>query len=220
MTRDVVAAAVQSLGTSDVAIYRMVRNALVRQRIRGRVLLDVGCGRGGLWPWVSDRFDRWIGVDVVRHPGLPHDVTFEAVDLDTGRIPMEDGTADVTAAIEVIEHVENPRAFVRELTRAVKPGGWVVVTTPNQRSLLSLVTLVTKGHFAAFGDLDYPAHLTALLEVDLLRIVAEASLVEPIIEYSRQGRVIFTGRHYPSMISRVFPRACSDNLLVMARRPR
>jgi len=101
----------------------------------------------------------------------------------------------------------------------VKPGGWIVVTTPNQRSLLSLVSLITKGRFAAFGDRDYAAHLTALLEIDLLRMVGEASLVEAVIKYSHWGRVMFTGRHYPRFISRAFPRACSDNLMVMARRP-
>ena len=54
--------------------------------------------------------------------------------------------------METIEHLENPRAFVRKLVRLAKPGGWVVVTTPNQRSLLSLLTLMTKGKFSHFQD--------------------------------------------------------------------
>ena len=57
---------------------------------------------------------------------------------------LPDGWADVVTALEVIEHLENPRAFCRELARVAKPGGWVVVTTPNQLSLLSLLSLVVK----------------------------------------------------------------------------
>jgi len=60
---------------------------------------------------------------IVRHEGLPADVEFEAVDLDSARIPVTDGMADLAAAIEVIEHVENPRTLMRELVRSGKPGG-------------------------------------------------------------------------------------------------
>jgi len=42
---------------------------------------------------------------------------------------FKDGTFDVMAAIEVIEHVFHPDAMVREMVRCVKPGGWVVFTT-------------------------------------------------------------------------------------------
>jgi len=81
----------------------------------------------------------------------------------SGGIPLTDSSADVVSAIEVIEHLENPRAFMWKLVRLTKPEGWVIVTTPNQ---LSLLTLFVKHRFLAFQDVDYPAHLTALLEID------------------------------------------------------
>ena len=59
-------------------------------------------------------------------------------------------------SVETIEHLENPRAFVRELVRITQPGGWIVVTTPNQRSLVSLGALLLKGHFSAFGATQLP----------------------------------------------------------------
>ncbi len=98
---------------------------------------------------------------------------------------MPDEAADVVAAVETIEHLENPRAFVRELVRLVKPDGWVIVTTPNQLSLLSLITLLIKHRFSAFQDVHYPAHLTALLEVDLKRIAAEC------VEKSGSGSSVY-----------------------------
>ncbi len=121
--------------------------------------------------------------------------------------------------VETIEHLENPRAFVRMLARLVRPGGWVVVTTPNQHSLLSLGTLALCGEHNAFRDRSYPAHLTALLEVDLRRMAAESALVDAAVAFSGRGRVPGTGRHWPRPLSARWPRAFSDNLLLVARRP-
>jgi 2-polyprenyl-3-methyl-5-hydroxy-6-metoxy-1,4-benzoquinol methylase len=154
----------------------------------------------------------------VRYEDFPAEAEFTQVDLDTGRVSLPDASADVVAAVETIEHLENPRAFMRELVRLAKPGGWVVVTTPNQLSLLSLLTLVTKQRFNAFQDTHYPAHLTALLEVDLRRIATECGLLSVSVMYSKHGRVAFTPWHYPGFLSNIFPRALSDNLLLIGRK--
>jgi hypothetical protein len=99
-----------------------------------------------------------------------------------------------------------------------KPGGWVIVTTPNQLSFLSLLTLVVKHQFQAFQAADYPAHLTALLEIDLKRIANECGLSEVAIEYSKQGRVMLTDWSYPALLANLFPRGLSDNLLMIGRK--
>jgi 2-polyprenyl-3-methyl-5-hydroxy-6-metoxy-1,4-benzoquinol methylase len=209
----------QSRGISARAIYRAAADALGRSRVRGGTLVDVGCGTGQLGHWLRERFDRYIGVDVVRYEEFPADAEFCRVDLDTGRAPLPDESADVVAAVETIEHLENPRAFMRELARLARPGGWVLVTTPNQLSLLSKITLVLKNRFNAFQDGCYPAHLTALLEIDLHRLAAECGLTAARIVYSQQGRIPGTGWHYPHFLSRWLPRACSDNVLLLAHKP-
>src|SRR5260370_33901930 len=101
---------------------------------------------------------------------------------------------------------------MRKLVRLARPGGWVIVTTPNQLSILSLLTLIVKNRFQAFQDVHYPTHLTALLEVDLRRIAAACGLTEIEIEYSLAGRAPLTARHYPRALSRRFPQALSDNV--------
>src|SRR2546426_719773 len=93
-------------------------------------------------------------------------------------LPCPENFADGVTAVEVIEHLEDPRAFMRELVRVACPGGWICITTPNQLSVLSLATLVVKQRFSAFQDVHYPTHLTALLEVDLNRIAGECGLVD------------------------------------------
>ena len=210
----------RSLGTSGDAIYRMVANAVAARHPGGGTLADVGCGSGRLWPFLRDRFDRYLGVDAVRYDGFPDDGEFVAADLDGGAIPLPPASAEVVVAVETIEHLENPRGFVRSLVRLAKPGGWVIITTPNQLSLLSRVTLLTRGEHNAFRDTSYPAHITALLEVDLRRIAGECGLEEIGVEYSGSGRVVFTGAHYPPWIARLWPRGLSDNVLLAGRAPR
>src|SRR5271166_1040124 len=106
---DVETRARQSLGISGDPIYR----AVAERHSGGGILIDVGCGAGNLWSYLRSRFDRYVGVDVVHYDGLPEKTEFHQIDLDTGRAPLPDAAGDVVVAVETIEHLENPRAFVR-----------------------------------------------------------------------------------------------------------
>ena len=203
-----------SLGRSHQRIYRIVADVL-GARAAG-VLADVGCGSGELWLALRGRFrpaSAWT--PSVTKP-LPPDVAFHAADLR--RAPLPDACVDVAAAVEVIEHLENPRAFVRELARIVRPGGWVVITTPNQLSALSLLTLVVKGRFSGFQDTAYPAHRTALLEIDLRRILSECGLRDLAVTFTRLGRLPLSPWHYPDTVAALAPRRLSDNIVIVGRR--
>ena len=203
-----------SLGTSGIAIYEMVR-AIIERRITSRgTLVDFGCGAGQLFPYVKPFFDGYVGVDAVRYDRFPKECAFHLLDFDSGRVPLEDNFADVVVGVETIEHVENPRAFFRELVRLCKPGGLVVVTTPNQLSFLSKLTLVFKNQFNAFTESSYPAHLTALLESDLRRIATECKLADLEVNFSGKGRIPKTARSVPKILSQAVPRAFSDNVAI------
>jgi len=207
----------QSLGTSQDAIYRTVRGLLEERRAAG-LLVDAGCGTGNLWRVLAPAFSSCIGVDAVRYDGLPDGLDVKIADLDCDPLPVADGSADVTVSVETIEHLENPRALFRELVRVTRPGGWVLVTTPNQLSALSLLTLVVKQRFSAFQDSLYPAHRTALLEVDLRRMAHESGLVDVAVRYTASGRMPLTGGHYPGVLARRWPRLLSDNVALIGRR--
>ena len=210
---DVEARARQSMGSSDDAIYRAVA-AVVSARNGSGVLADIGCGRAALWTHLRPSFTSCIGVDVVRYDGLDHDVDFRQCDLERAPLPIASDAVNVAIAVETIEHLENPRGFVRELVRITRPGGLVVITTPNQRSLLSLLTLLMTGEFSAFRENSYPAHRTALLEVDLRRIVHECGIRDLQVEHTLRGRIPLSRLHYPAALARAFPRALSDNIIV------
>jgi len=210
--------ALRSGGASSWEIYQTVAATLAGLPRTGGTVLDVGCGSGQLWHFLENGFSRYLGVDLVRYEGFPPGTELIEADLETLPLPLPERCADVVAAIETIEHLENPRAFLRELVRLARPGGIVIVTTPNQLSLLSKFTLVVKNRFNAFQDVHYPAHLTALLEIDLLRIAGEAGLIDSRIVYSKSGRIVFTPWHYPGWLSRIWPRAMSDNVCMFGWR--
>ena len=127
----------RSEGTSADVIYRTVAAALRDRHPGGGVLLDVGCGSGNVWPYLRDRFERYVGIDLVRYDVFPDDREFVAANLDLTPWPIGDASGHVVISVETIEHLENPRAFMRELVRLTKPNGWVVVSMPNQLGLLS-----------------------------------------------------------------------------------
>jgi 2-polyprenyl-3-methyl-5-hydroxy-6-metoxy-1,4-benzoquinol methylase len=208
-----------SEGSSNPAIYDGVAAAIRALNPSSGILVDVGCGSGSLWRVLQPAFAEYIGIDLARYDGFPADGELLVCNLDDGRLPLADACADVVVSVETIEHLENPRAFMRELTRLAKPGGFVVVSTPNQLSWLSKMTLVIKNQFNAFQEAPglYPAHLTALLEVDLLRIARECGLEAPAIRYTDSGRIPFTPLNWPRWLK---GRGFSDNVILTACKPK
>jgi len=205
--------------TSSGAVYQMVVAELASRKNGAGTLIDVGCGTGQLFPMVRSSCTRYIGVDVVRYEGFPAEAEFISANLDNRpATELPDESADVVVCIETIEHLENPRALIRELARLARPGALLLVTTPNQLSWLSLMTLVVKGEFNQFQEAPglYPAHITHLLEADMIRIARECGLTSIRIVYSDEGRFPFTRFHWPRMFR---GRRFSDNLMLVAVKP-
>jgi 2-polyprenyl-3-methyl-5-hydroxy-6-metoxy-1,4-benzoquinol methylase len=212
-----------SAGGSAAVIHDAVLTLLTERGIHAGTLLDVGCGTGSLRTRIQSRCDRYVGADAIRHEGFPIDAEFVPANLDAGGVALPDGSCDVVICIETIEHVENPRALMRELVRLTRPGGWLIVTTPNQLSVLSKLGLIAKNEFIHFQERPglYPAHISALLEIDLVRMCKENQLERIDVRYTGEGRIPFTGRNWPQLLrarSGARGRAFSDNVLVTAQK--
>lgn len=216
----------QSAGSSNsLRLYEVVQG-LVRCHGQKGLLVDVGCGQGNLFPLVEPLCERYVGVDIVRYEHFPRHARaeFAPLNLDAGRAALPDASCEVVCCLETIEHVENPRALMRELTRLLKPGGLLVVTTPNQLSWLSKLCFILKNEHVHFQERPglYPAHLSALLAVDLLRMARENGLADAQIHYSGEGRVPGVGSLWPRWLCAEEGwrgRAFSDNVVLSARKP-
>lgn len=182
-------AATLSQGFSDQAIHQAVVG-MIKARGLGGTVLDFGAGVGYLTRRLLAMgcFGSVTAFDLMRRPEDMENVQWVAQDLNQ---PVEgyDAAFDVVVAAEVIEHLENPRQVMRELSRMLRPGGTAIVTTPNNESWRSVVAYLVRGHFAGFGAASYPAHITALLRKDFERICGEVRLAVPQFSYSNYGRI-------------------------------
>ena len=216
-----VAAAEASGGTSHEKIYAMIEARVAQLGSRGRVL-DYGAGLGHLARRLKalGRFDEVYAADIVPWQEDDETIRWICQDLNQPLHGVED-FFDLVVAAEVIEHLENPRFTVRDLYRVTKPGGHVILTTPNNESWRSLVALTLRGHFVAFSDSCYPAHITALVRRDFERIFREVGF-EPLgFDFTGHGSLpkltSVTWQHVSLGLCRGI--RTSDNLLAFARKP-
>jgi SAM-dependent methyltransferase len=110
-------------------LYERVLEAL--GEVSGGALLDVGCGTGELCRLAADRGLAVRGVDVDR-AALDHAARLVPEgEFTVGHLPglpLPDRAAAAVACLQVLMHVPNPLAALRELARVARPGAPVVVT--------------------------------------------------------------------------------------------
>lgn len=207
-------------GTSAEPCYALAAR-LLREAGAGGRLLEFGAGTGHFAQRLAglEKFSGIVCADILPRPqGFPDSVQWIEGDLNHP-LPLGDGVFDSIVSVEVVEHLENPRAVFREFHRLLKPGGVLVVTTPNQESLRSYAGLFFGGHFASFLGKSYPAHITALLRMDLGRICDESGFGSPKFEFSGDGRIPkLTRWRWQNFTPFLRGRLFSDNLGLAVRR--
>lgn len=96
-------------------------------------VLDLGCGAGdsvdlfrSLEPSV-----RWVGADLASSPEVDDRTRADAefVTFDGERLPFADRSFDLVYCKQVLEHVRRPQPLLAEVTRVLRPDGWLVGST-------------------------------------------------------------------------------------------
>jgi SAM-dependent methyltransferase len=105
----------------------------------GSLVLDVGCGAGTSTFLLRDAGFEAQGTDL--GDALPSTDGFIAADF-ADPSALADGVFDAVGTMNVLEHVENPRAFLDNLLRVCKPGGYVIILSPNLTSPLIAVRIL------------------------------------------------------------------------------
>jgi SAM-dependent methyltransferase len=113
----------------------------------GARVLDAPCGgSAALTLALIERGFSVVGADLDQEAEARLGKAFERVNLD-GPLPWQDQTFDAVFSTEGIEHLENHFSFLREMCRILKPGGLLVMTTPNITALRSRVRFFGSGFF-------------------------------------------------------------------------
>ncbi len=121
--------------TADDPKYRKIWDKLLP--LPARTILDVGCTNGALLVPFLERGWACSGFELCAEPAA--EARDRGIDVAEGDValglPYPDDAFDVVVAGEIVEHVIDDLAFLRELRRVVAPRGMVVLTTPNLVSL-------------------------------------------------------------------------------------
>lgn len=120
------------LGQGSVADYTEGKQIAMRlvPDGQGRKALDLGCRAGVQTRWLRERGYEVTSIDVEK-------LFDDALVVNANeRLPFEDESFDLVWSSEVIEHLEDPAFSLAELRRVTKPGGELILTTPNSYALL------------------------------------------------------------------------------------
>src|SRR5688572_7072293 len=103
------------------------------------VVLDVGCGAAGTALWCASRGASMIIADIDRDKVAAAALrladtparSVRSIVTDANPLPLEDAAATVVISTEVLEHVDDPAQFLRELFRVGRPGARYLLTVPD-----------------------------------------------------------------------------------------
>jgi len=90
--------------------------------LRHKTIVDLGAGDQHLKKSIENREIKYIGLDI------------DELNFETDTLPLEDNSIDIAISLAVLEHLNDPSIFLREVYRTLKPGGLIYLSTPNFRS--------------------------------------------------------------------------------------
>jgi SAM-dependent methyltransferase len=141
----------------------VVASVLARFVKPGEPAIDLGAGSGLLATRMREL--GWDAMGADRNAaGFKADLPFQQVDLDDREFSerLGEGRFAMVTAVEVIEHVEAPINLLRNARRLLKPGGRIVITTPNVDSVPARVKFFLTEKIRMMDESSEPTHISPI----------------------------------------------------------
>ncbi|MGA3037307.1 MAG: class I SAM-dependent methyltransferase [Vulcanimicrobiaceae bacterium] len=174
--------------------YQLTASVLLPYLHSGMRVLEMGCYRGGLRQFFPRDLD-YHGVDfdqAALQTAEARGIVPHVMDADRGfpeGLPSE--SFDAVIACEVLEHLVNPRAILRDLVQRCKSGGRVLISLPNENTLYHrLMSLSGLGVDSCAFELYKHLHLPTIAQsrafiAGEVKILTEKSYVLPSVKNTR-----------------------------------
>jgi 2-polyprenyl-6-hydroxyphenyl methylase/3-demethylubiquinone-9 3-methyltransferase len=147
--------------------------------LEGKTALDVGCGAGLLAEPLARLGAEVTAIDASEEliAAAKDHADARGLEIEYRAVAVEDmgGSYDLVTSLEVVEHVAEPKAFVRALADRLAPGGLLVMSTPNRTAWSRLLTITLAEGLGRVprGTHDFAAFITP---DELSSMVREAGL--------------------------------------------
>ncbi len=122
-----------------LGMYARLLTTIVKHAKPDDILLDAGCGSGRVFQHrQAGNVRRIVGVDVTDEPRENENLT-DATKGDLRALPFRDNQFDMAIVSHVAEHLVDPADTFAEMSRVLKPGGRLLLLTPNRWHYVPLV---------------------------------------------------------------------------------
>lgn len=198
---------------------RLLGFAGIRLRPGLRVA-DLGCGAAPGLRYFAARGVDAVGLDIApaglrAARALLPGSRLVCADLAAG-LPLRSASLDLVILREVIEHVANVPLLLAECRRVLRPGGRLVLTTPNRWDARRPVYHLTGRIWS--GDAD-PTHVSLFDPPGLRRALAAAGFARPRVASGFKPLLRLGGRRLPLRLSIPYPPLVGNGLLAAGRVP-
>jgi SAM-dependent methyltransferase len=117
----------------------LYRDLIAKYLRRGELVLEAGCGRYMTFCKEFSGMARVVGVDLESALETDNREAPFGVRADLGRLPFPAACFDLVISRSVVEHLAEPAQVFHEFFRVLRPGGRVVMITPNKYDYVSLI---------------------------------------------------------------------------------
>lgn len=184
------------------------RYAMAMELAPGRKVLDIACGEGYGSNLLASVAEGVWGVDIdpetIKHAAekyKAHNLNFSVGAADA--IPFKDHTFDLAVSFETIEHHDRHEAMMTELKRVLKPGGVLIISSPDKKYYSDIPNYKNPFHVKELYKAEFEAliakhfrhaqHFTQKSFYGSVMVCEDANATIPVKQYSGQYENITPG---------------------------